>query len=181
MEGEYLLTEEMKSTIPFHGNEKIVLKDNLGNLVELNAGELEDNIFKDYLDSDEIKYSICEDYTIDLSNDSNTLYLSISSCLVPDPKNIWFNFCYNELTGRFRSSFGVLVEEIPDLAIDSLMVNGKWFHQIYYDTMLYTPGEPFPSELARYPVYSYYSTSLGVVKIDFSDGSSWELEEIKWE
>jgi hypothetical protein len=153
----------------------------LGNRVELNAGEINDNFFKNYMDSDERKYYICEDYTIDLSNDSNTLYLSISSCLVPDPKDIWFNFCYNALNGRFRSSFGVFLEENTTQVIDSLMVNGKWIHQVYYDTMLYTPGEPFPSEQSRYPVYSYYSTSPGVVKIDFSDGSSWELEEIKWE
>jgi methylthioribose-1-phosphate isomerase len=29
-------------------------------------------------------------------------------------------------------------------------------------------------------VGEYYSTELGIVKIDFLDGTTWELESIEW-
>ena len=46
--GEYLLTDEMKATIPFHGNERIVIKDDWNNQIELIAGELQENYYKTY-------------------------------------------------------------------------------------------------------------------------------------
>jgi len=44
----------------------------------------------------------------------------------------------------------------------------------------YQQSRPIPENLMKYPIKIYYSTEFGILKVDFSDGSFWELESIEW-
>jgi hypothetical protein len=59
---------------------------------------------------------------------------------------------------------------------DSINTSIKTYYNIFSDTLTHTGM----IEIDPYPVRCYYSTGYGVVKIDFSDSTSWELEHIEW-
>jgi hypothetical protein len=80
----------------------------------------------------------------------------------------------------FSTDILVNADDSTIQVLDSLKVNESWIYEVFFDTLYYIYNQPFPQDLLFYPNKCYYSTSLGVVRIDFSDGSSWELEEIIW-
>lgn len=65
-----------------------------------------------------------------------------------------------------------------DQLIDTLILDGTLYHNIYKNHF-YSPISDFPDSL-NHAENVYYSTEYGIVKIDFSDGSVWELKEIVW-
>lgn len=177
--GEYYLTPEMKNQIPFKGNEKIIFScDSLNNL-EMTSTRRNDTIYKIYTDSYQSDYILCEHDNISIMSEKYSLNISIGTCDF-DPPGVKFNFAYLDGNYHFQSYFPSLYSDSSRYFLDSLLITGKWIYNIYYDTVAYFHTKPFPDDLPQYPVRSYYSTSFGVVKINFSDGSTWELKEIVW-
>jgi hypothetical protein len=177
--GEYYLTEEMKAQIPYKGNETIIFKSDSNNFIELVAGNRENEIAKRYIGNQESDYELWEIDHICLLNEYYNLSLWMNADRY-EPKGIAFDFEY--LNGKyfFSGNFGLFLNDSVTTVLDSIYINGTWFHHIYYDTMTYYHDQPFPESLEQYPIKSYYSKTFGVVKIDFSDGSTWELKEIVW-
>ena len=62
---------------------------------------------------------------------------------------------------------------------DSLLINNKWYYDVFIDSM-YNFAQCSAPDIHIYATWCYYSPSDGMIKLDFSDGSSWELKEIAW-
>lgn len=66
--------------------------------------------------------------------------------------------------------FDLPLSKVSPQYVDSVYVNGKWHYGIFIEEK-----EKTGSDVYRL----YYSIELGIIKIDFSDESTWELEKIE--
>jgi hypothetical protein len=178
---EYYLPNELKLALPFKGYETITYTSVINNSIELKADERIDEIKKYYTDHTDSEYILSESSSINFSNEDYLLKFFMGS-EVSTPKGIYFIFSYKKYNyDYFSSYFGVLDKNDTINFLDSLFVNGSWIPEIYCDSMKYVLlSKPFPEDSLVFPVKSYYSTKKGVVRIDFSDSTSWELESIEW-
>ena len=172
---EFYLTDEMREQIPFNGFESIVFKDSDENIFVLQGGDRFSRINK-------VNECInCKDYlyfemeTI-LFND-NTYEINFYS---EASRKSQFSIRYKINNYTFRCSFNSPLSqntlEENQIYIDSLSVNSQTYYNIFSDALSHTgsiPVDPYPERV-------YYSTDYGVVKIDYSDGSAWELLEVEW-
>lgn len=62
-----------------------------------------------------------------------------------------------------------LSENIPEYT-DSLLVNNKWLYNVFVEEIAKKDNDTYRQ---------YYSTELGVIKVDFSDNSLLELDKIE--
>ena len=177
--GEYYLTEEMKDQVPFKGYETLHFINDSNNIIKIKAEDRIDVINKYYTDHTDKDYVLCEYNHILFSNESYGMDIHMEACLFK-PTGIGFEFIYLNGKYDFHSGFSIFVDDSTVHVLDSLLINGSWLPEIYYDTMKYDQTQPFPHDLPNIPIKSYYSKSLGIVKVDFSDGSIWELKEIDW-
>jgi hypothetical protein len=178
--GEYYLSEETRSLIPFAGYEKLVFVVDSIDMTELLAGHRSDSIHKLYIDEDDHEYIFCESDYIYFSNSEYAISLRVGACIF-DPTGIGFHFVYLDSNYMYYSDISVNPDENTYKVVDSLMVNGSWIHEVLFDTLYFVHTQPpFPSDSFAYPTKCYYSKTLGVVRIDFADGSLWELKEIVW-
>lgn len=178
---EYYLPNELKSALPFKGYETITYTNSFSDNIGLKAGERVDEIKKYYTNHTDSDYILSESCFINFSNEDYLLRFFMGS-EVSIPKGIHFVFSYEKYNyDYFSSYFGVLDKNDTINFLDSLFVNGSWLHEIYYDRMKYVlQSKPFPEDSLVFPVKSYYSKQKGIVRIDFSDSTSWELESIEW-
>jgi hypothetical protein len=171
---ELRLTDQQKNQNPFKGFEKIIYKT-VDSTIELSGtgrknwieefsiskfscdwGERELDEMKFVSHSYEIRYKMSGRELDWFFNDSiNDIYLQSWFYVENDPSE---NSGYDEF-------------------IDSLNVDGVLFSSIYKDH-LFSPFD-FPDSL-NHAVNLYYSIEYGIVRFDFSDGSTWELKEIIW-
>ena len=172
---EFYLTDEMREQIPFNGFESIVFQDSDENIFVLQGGDRFSRINK-------VNECInCKDYhyfemeTI-LFND-NTYEINFYS---EASRKSQFSIRYKINNYTFRCSFNSPLSqntlEENQIYIDSLSVNSQTYYNIFSDALSHTgsiPVDPYPERV-------YYSTDYGVVKIDYSDGSAWELLEVEW-
>jgi hypothetical protein len=169
------LTDQQKNQNPFKGFEKIIYKT-ADSTVELTGtgrknwveqfsisqfscdwGERELDEMKFVSNSYEIRYRMSGRNELDwfFNDNTNEIHLQSVFYIENDPSK---NSGYDEF-------------------IDSLYVDGGLFLNIYKDH-LFSPYD-FPDSL-NHAVNLYYSIEYGIVKFDFSDGSTWELKEIVW-
>jgi hypothetical protein len=176
---EKLLTEQQKKQIPFEGRERISFKNDT-NIFELNGTGRFDTIKKLHNSG----YS-CDYYTQEydfLTFEGENINLN----LLMTGRDI-FNISLDDFSQDFHMLASLRTDqstgELLDYEelIDSLIVNNSLYLNIYKDTVdVSYPINGDDSDSIILATYIYYSTDFGVVKIDFSDGSSWELEKIEW-
>jgi len=178
--GEYYLSEETRSLIPFAGYEKLVFVVDSIDMTELLAGHRSDTIIRGYIDEDEHEYIFCESDYIYFSNSEYAISLRVGTCIF-DPTGLGFGFFFLDSNYTYSNDISVNPDDNRYKVIDSLMINGSWVHEVLFDTLYYAHNQPpFPSDSFPYPTKCYSSKTLGVVRIDFVDGSFWELKEIIW-
>ncbi len=68
------------------------------------------------------------------------------------------------------ANFDMPISKENTQTVDSIFIMGQW----QYDVFVYIREKDDGTDKI------YYSTDFGVLKIDFSDGSWWELEKIEW-
>ena len=117
--------------------------------------EIDELRFKNNFYEISLRMSDRHDYDLYLFDKTNDIDLMSSFYIESDPKN---NSGYDEF-------------------MDSLNVGGFTYFNIYKNH-LFSPYD-FPDSL-NHAVNLYYSIEYGIVKFDFSDGSTWELKEIIW-
>ena len=176
--GEYYLTDDMKEQNPFKGFEKLSFVDDTRAIIELAGGDRINKINKYFTDHTHREYQLCEEDHITFTNQSYNLSINMDAC--SSMESIHIALIYLEGNYVFYSKYPYELDTFLPNYIDSLLINDVWMNDIFYDTMKFVAGKPFPDELERYPVKSYYSTHSGIVKIDFSNSTSWELEKTEW-
>ena len=175
--GEFYLTAKTKALNPFSGYEKLTFKDDTGP-DEILVGDARINkITKSYIDDESGDFVLWEqDYSL-FFNDQYALNIMIAYSEMP---GLMIDFRDLVDGYNFYSGFKIRDDSIIGRFYDSILIHQVWYHHIYYDTTIYDHHQPFPADIQRFPVKSYYSVTSGVVKIDFSDNSSLELEKIEW-
>ena len=175
--GEFYLTAKTKELNPFSGYEKLTFKDDTV-LNEILVGDARINkITKSYIDDESGDFVLWEQDYSRFVNDQYEINITIATTRKP---GLMIDF-RNLVDGyNFYSRFKITDDSIIGRYYDSILIHQVWYHHIYYDTMLYDHHQPFPADIQRFPVKSYYSATSGVVKIDFSDDSSLELDKIEW-
>jgi len=176
---EKLLTEQQKRQIPFVGRERISF-NNVTNVFELNGTGRIDTIKKLYNSGYSCDYYTQEYDYLTFEGENINLNLFMTG------RDI-FNISLDDFSQDFHmlatlhtdQSTGELLD-YKEL-IDSLNVNNSLYLNIYKDTVdVSYPIEGDDSDSVILATYIYYSTEYGVVKIDFSDSTSWELDHIEW-
>ena len=104
--------------------------------------------------------------SIDLENSIEyvTFYLEMGGQLTSS-RNYIIEL-YNGASGA-GFSFDLPLSKESTPYVDSLYVLNRWIMDVFINE-------------ATSANKLYYSTEFGIVKIDFSDGSYWELEKIEW-
>ncbi|MCF8349461.1 MAG: hypothetical protein K9G61_11670 [Bacteroidales bacterium] len=166
--GEYLLTDEMKAQNPYQKGDSFILISNKGDTLSWFVKGRSNQIH-------EVLYSInANDYylvendkaTIKLENNTEyvTFQLEMGGQLLYPPM-FTINLHHSQYAAVFSSDLPLSKKYIP--YIDSLYVRHRWIKDVFvHETALENT--------------MYYSTQYGIVKIEFSDGSFWELESIEW-
>lgn len=174
---EYYFTEEMYEQIPFEGNETLIFIDDDGNNIVLIGGDRINEIHKVdecitcsdyyYFETGGIKFSN-DTYILTLSMEASTEYKFL----------IGLNIEGTSFTYTYYDNLPLSKEYLQgdEVFYDSINVNNSTYYNVFGDTLI--NGGTIP--IGIYPVFCYYSTEYGVIKIDFSDDSYWELEDIEW-
>jgi hypothetical protein len=173
-----LLTEQQKNQNPFKGYEKIIFKSG-DSTIEFN-GTGRNNRIMEY----EFHTSECDRGFVEfdeLTFTSNLYEIRFKM----EGRNNFYMFFNDSIRDVFLESWfyvesdPVKNSEYTEL-IDTMNIGGNQFFNIYKDILDRQYSMPdFPDSL-NHATYLYYSTEYGIVKFDFSDGSTWELKEIIW-
>ena len=174
---DILLTEQQKKQIPFEGREKIIFKHDTNELV-LNGTGRHDTIEKNLVSGYSCDYYNKESVSLTFEGENISLNLYMYARDKFHIKVVDFSQGLSMHASMLTAQSTGELSEYEEL-IDSLTVNNSLYLNVYKDTVGVTYSFNTRDSMI-YATYIYYSTDFGVVKIDFSDGSAWELENIEW-
>ena len=174
---EFYLSQEMKMQIPFEGYEQITFKNNIGELEILKASERHSEV-REYQEGNfyRVHKTINETEWIIFENDNNKLVIRNSSSRVGDHLCLTFTTTGKSFVGCFYTPLNAETLRFDEQYHDSLSINDIVYYKVFSDSLGYsnpTPELPHPKRI-------YYTIDYGVIKIEFTDGTAWELKEIEW-
>ncbi|OFY51662.1 MAG: hypothetical protein A2W85_08380 [Bacteroidetes bacterium GWF2_41_31] len=166
--GEFLLTDEMKAQNPYQKGDSFKLISNTGDTLSWYVKGRSNQVHEMLLGINTKDYYLVETdkASIDLENSIEyvTFYLEMGGQLTSS-RNYIIEL-YNGASGA-GFSFDLPLSKESTPYVDSLYVLNRWIMDVFINE-------------ATSANKLYYSTEFGIVKIDFSDGSYWELEKIEW-
>lgn len=182
--GEYYLTKEMKQTVPFDGSETLYYIDGEDTIV-FDQGERSIFIPTVRISPNEYTYGEYDD-TEFKTNDGkyNILFFLQTTYYNSYPgrgKIIW-----EEIEDNILKSKGLFLFNIPlstatleqgQLFVDEMEVHGVNYTNVYCDSVSFNVGYTWPNE----PKTVYYTKESGIIKIEFTQGNTWELLKIDWD
>lgn len=166
--GEFFLTDEMKAQNPYQKGDTLKLISNIGDTLSCYVNSRSNQIHQYLLGINTADYYLIEieNTSIVLKNATENGSFSFQMGGEFANNNRWIIYLhFGEKNNEFSLHVPLSKESTP--YIDSLFVMNRWIKEVFIQETALT------NKL-------YYSTEFGVVKIDFSDGSFWELESIKW-
>jgi len=172
---EKLLTDIQKSQIPFDENEKITFTDGQ-QIIEFIVSEVSDTLYREYPSSVYCDWYNVENYTIVLNGVNHYIIFHLIA------RNEFYIILKSEYKYQSFMHIDQHTAELSDYDefLDSITINNSLYYNIYKVSLVdITYPDDIPDSL-NHPIRLYYSTDYGIVKVDFSDGSTWELEEIEW-
>ena len=186
LDATYRLTTEEKEYIPFSGGEKIsyistenhsteLISDPINvEIVDMTSGTNTNHFYQ---------YETCETNLV--SNNLKIRYfLNSNPKLMGDKPYLTIGWIMD--TSEFISVQGGArvpmdtSDRFADIVeLDSLKVSDKVYFEVFKGSMYRSTNDTATLSIA-YPVYYYYALHYGVIRFDFSDSTSWELESIEW-
>jgi hypothetical protein len=178
---DYLLTEEMRNTIPFTGKEKVSFLFDNDTLVMISDFRVNAQYKTSYGRFNQ-HYCDVEINHINFFGEMHHTY-SYSISNGPDfqhPGELNIDWKYGQ---RYESS-GAVYFKVPlskknlnshQSYKDQLEVLGKIYTDVYCDTEVKSY-----STIEYHPTSIYYTKEFGIIRIDFADGRKWELIGIEW-
>ena len=179
--GEYFLKEGSKEVIPYKGNDVVKFRNNNIDTLLFTGSERIDEMRDSYVSVSSDDYNLWEYNQINFTNDVNLLKLMLEPSVTNDSTDN-MSILYEYIEGNyyhFNCRFSIWNGIIQSQLYDSIFINQKNYYNVYYDTMEYLQNT-IPQELLNYPTKLYYSTQYGILKIDFADGTTWELESVNF-
>lgn len=172
--GEYYLTDEMRNTVPFNGNEKILFIYQ-NDTIELNFENKGGGIDTRYWESGKYFY-----YEVETTKFSGDYLLDYSLTMYKNDPRLRINW-YDKNNTSAQVSFNIplSVDKLNDgeWFLNELVVRGTTHYNVYCDSILFMFNQ---EEDLSDPKVFYYTEDNGVIKIDFKNGTAWELEKIEW-
>ena len=173
IDGEYYVTNEMKSMVPFHGGEKVSFRVGDTILIGLETGDRTSGIVEVPIGVNTSHYEIRESERVTMKNN----YYAIRYVLW----GIHFSTHNQTLSIRCEQddedidvNFILPLNNEPEGYIDSLFVFDRWVNDVYFALNAHRiEGDPNMDTV-------YYSVQYGVLKWANPIGDDWELEEIEW-
>lgn len=173
---EFTLTSEQRSQIPFNGFERISFIGNNDSVFYLDGGDRINVITKSeecitcndyYLSETDYINFVNQNCELRLIMTASYSYRLTISCIIDD----------NAFTGIFYNNLPLSKEKLSgkEVFLDSLYVNSVMYYNVFGDTLEKNEGI---ITIDSYPTFFFYSTEYGVLKVNFSDGSSWDLDQI---
>lgn len=168
---EYLLTDEMKGQNPFSGYEMLYFISDSGEQFILHGTGRKNQVHEVPVGQDINYYNLIEvdllSFNSDISEDHYGFRMDMTGNRNPRKYRIDFTYAERGMT----AFFDLPMTKENTQYVDSINIMEQW----YYDVFI---NEVEKNDDRAYKLY--YSTEYGVVKIDFSDDSYWELEKIEW-
>ncbi len=171
--GKFLLTDEMKAQNPYQGGETLFFLKNNEDTIVVFAKDRVNKVHEVLEGINTKNYFLLEEENIFLDIDTilhDTSYFHLK--MMPDRKGKT-TFSIDLFQGNLRTdfSFKLLLSTTTTPCIDSLFVMNRWVKDVFTQE----------HEILDSRAYKlYYSTEFGIVRLDFGDGSYWELEKIDW-
>ncbi len=169
IDGEKLLSDEMKSQNPYHENNTLYFESDSAIeyifQVSYRTNEFFEYQHGNYAPNYLVELETTSINSLDTSQQSG-FRLEMESCFGPK-LHILF---YTPVKKGMSAYFDLPLSKDSQQYTDSVYVNEKWHYGVYVE-------EKVKSENSAYKLY--YSTELGIIKIDFSDDSTWELKKIE--
>lgn len=175
---EQLLTDVQKEQDPFRGFEKIIYKTG-DSTIEFTGTGRKNHVGEYNFPNDNCNYGLLESDEMYFSANYFDIYLIMWESKV---YSLWIwdsisnILLYSEL---FVDKTDGSISNYNEF-LDSLNINDITYFNIYKDTLVQKNTTPVIPDSIKHAKYLYYSTEYGIVKFDFSDGSTWELKEIMW-
>lgn len=177
VQDKFLLSDEMKNQNPFMGGEKLYyLTDSLEH-IEFKVNE-RNNIIH------EVPYGVRTNMWDLFENDKTFISSDNNGSFLLDMRYIYGYFY--EISYRFGTQSNSFTFKLPlnknnTDHLDSLKVLEQWYYDVFiseYDTtdIFVSKGDT----IEDYAYKLYYSTQSGIIKLDFLDDKSWQLEKIEW-
>ncbi len=170
--GGFLLTDEMKAQNPYQGGETLKFVSGSGNVYVWSVNDRSNQVHKMLKGINTKEYYLVEIDHTSLGLVDSSFYFSFGLEMggLGDQNtdyDIWLH--YGDVVSGFSFNLPLSTETTP--YIDSLFVMNTWVKDVFV----------YENEMIDNRAYRlYYSTEYGIVKIDFSDGSNWEIEKIEW-
>ena len=164
----YFLSDEMKSQNPFSGDEKLYFITDSAVQYVFTGGERR-NVIHEISNGSDGGYYLYEIDKMDFSAGNN----------------YGFNYDMQHVSRRYPifqihfscngkgmvANFDMPISKENTQTVDSIYIMGQWQYDIFISEK---------EKVDNWAYKLYYSTEFGIVKIDFSDGTFWELEKIEW-
>lgn len=171
-----LLTEQQTKQNPYKGTEKIIFKSDHSYIEFIGKGR------EKY--TEEWSIATCENELVgfdemELSGSYYEIYLEMQA------RDFFEITLYDTIRDIYMKSKLKIDPTSGQLYnyneyIDSLNINSSIYYDIYKDSLLKFHWDSVLPDTLYHATYIYYSTAYGIVKIDFSDSTSLELESIEW-
>ena len=168
--GEYLLTDEMKDQNPFNGGERLYFRSDSGELFILSGTENRLNQTHEVPEGNDTRYYYLLETDLMRFSSENQVYFWMEMYgHLPPPPRYRIDFEYSDKGREFEFILPLDINTTP--FVDSIYIMNRWYYNVFIDEKEKIDNKAFKL---------YYSTQFGILKIDFSDGSAWELENIEW-
>ncbi len=186
--GKYHLGD-LKNQNPFTGHETLVFINNDDDSIVFFGNGRYSEIFHTKPNTSQERYyenerDLCsfveKDNNYELLIDLQTHLGDVSQMYLRFIEILQFN---NETCTYYTTRLNKLpLSELPwqkGHYIDSLNVLNKYYYDVYADSSLLTDGSGnFSCSNLNQATAIFYTTTHGIIKIDFEDGTSWELKEV---
>ncbi len=167
-QNEYLLSDEMKDQNPFLGGEKLYFWTDSSEQIIYNVNARDNKVHKYYNGNNTNIWDLYEVERMNLSYDQETEFHFEML------RNGYFKFkidmYYKDKRGR-QFEFRLPLNRENEIFIDSLFIR-----EILYRNIYVCEKDTLKNKAYRL----YYTTENGIIKVDFSDNSSVELDKIEW-
>ncbi len=184
------LLGDLKDQNPFTGHETLMFLNNNGDSIVFYCDGRQSEIFHYTPNYNNDKYYVNEWDMCCFLNENGKFELRIyMSSHLGSGAQMDFSFTESILPdgGGYNAhtiQFGLpLLPHLVDTRfyIDSLKVIDKYFYNIIVDSsLLYDSFYYKRDDVVNFATAIFYTTTHGIVKVDFEDGDSWGLKEVIW-
>jgi hypothetical protein len=178
--GEFLLTDEEKSAVPFKGTEAVTYLHN-DSIISLTCDYRKDTTWQGTGGVNTNDFYIWESDKTKFEGENYTIFYSLQSRWEWISNDFFSVTWHDKVNNLYANSYFILPLDTDYLDysqgyLEQMTVLGTDYHSVFYDSLVADTASPVLTK----PIALFYSKEAGLIRLDFQDGSSWQLKEIEW-